>query len=159
MTSKVWTRFAAAGGALGVLAAVLTAATGPAQGVGSSTAVPILEASKGGPVALNNTDQTLVSLSLPAGRWLITGKMWADSITPSSTTTIVVGCSIWKGSKFLDSSAFNMNKIGTGTGATAAGVNVVSAALTLRARSAIRFKCDDFGSMANAHSVVLTAVG
>jgi hypothetical protein len=40
MTSKVWTRFAMAGGALGVLAAILTATTGPALGssrVGTAT--------------------------------------------------------------------------------------------------------------------------
>jgi hypothetical protein len=36
---------------------------------------------------------------------------------------------------------------------------VVSAAVTLSATSTITFECDDFGSMANAHSVVLTAIG
>jgi len=153
MTRKVWNRVALAAGALGVLAAI-GAATAPALGASIDSGVSI----KAGPVALGSTNQTLVKLSLGSGRWLITGKMWADSITPSSTPNTVVGCSVFKGSTLLDASAFNTPKVGSGTSATSAGVNMVSAVVTLSATTTISFRCNSFGSMANAHSVVLTAI-
>lgn len=70
----------------------------------------------------------------------------------------MVGCSIFAGAAFLDNSAFNTPKVG-GAGGTSAGVNVVSAVITLAAKAAISFRCVDFGSHAVAHSVVLTAIG
>ena len=62
------------------------------------------------------------------------------------------------GSTFLDNSAFNTLKLG-GSGGTSAGVNVVTAVIRLRSTATISFKCSDFGSHANAHTVVLTAIG
>jgi hypothetical protein len=150
-------RMALAVGATGVLAALITAATTPAFGINASSPAPIVSARKSGPIALNNTNMTLVSIKLPAGKWLITGKMWADSVPAQPTSTTVVGCSVFQGSKFLDASAFNVDKIG-GSGGTSAGVNVVTAVITLRSRATISFHCNDFGSHANAHEVVLTAI-
>lgn len=158
MNSTTRNRFALTVGAAGLLAAIMTTAMVPALGVNATSAAPIVSARKNGPIALNNTDQTLVTIKVPAGKWLVSAKMWADSVASQPTSTTGVGCSIWKGSTFLDNSAFNVAKIG-GAGGTAAGTNEVSAVVTLRARATIAFKCTDFGSHANAHSVVLTAIG
>jgi hypothetical protein len=155
MTAKGWNRIALGFGALSVLAAIMTTATSPALGISPSVSAPVLSARNNGPVTLNSTDQKLVSLKVPAGHWLISGTMWADSQPAQSTTNTVVGCSIWNGSKFLDNSAFNTPKVS----GSSAGVNVLSAAVRLSTRSTITFKCSDFGSDAVAHSVVLSAVG
>lgn len=150
-------RLALAVGAVGALAAIITAATTPAFGINASGPAPIVSASKNGPIVLNNSNKTLVSIKLPAGKWLITGKMWADSVAAQPTTNTVVGCSLFRGSKFLDNSAFNTPKVG-GAGGSSAGVNVATAVITLRSRATISLRCDDFGSHANAHAVVLTAI-
>jgi hypothetical protein len=157
MKSTTRNRFALTVGAIGVLAAIMTTAMAPALSINATSAAPIVSAKKVGPIALTGSDATLVTIKVPAGKWLITGTMWADSVASQPTNT-VVGCSIWKGSTALDNSAFNTPKIG-GAGGTAAGVNAVSAVVTLRARATIAFKCSDFGSHANAHSVVLSAIG
>jgi hypothetical protein len=158
MISNHLNRLALAFGTVGILAAVIAGTTTPAFGVNASGPAPIVSATKAGPIALNNTNMTLVSVKLPAGKWLITGKMWADSVPAQSNTTIVVGCSIFKGSKFLDNSAFNVPKIG-GAGGTSAGVNVVTTVITLASKATVSFHCSDFGSHANAHLVQLTAIG
>jgi hypothetical protein len=159
MNTSVRNRIALSIGAVGILAAVITAATTPALGVNTRSSDPssIVSARKNGPVALSNSNTTLVSIKVPAGKWLITGKMWADSVPAQPTTDTVVGCSIFKGSTFLDNSAFNTPKVGA-AGGTSAGVNVVIAVITLHATAKISFKCDDFGSHASAHSVILTAI-
>lgn len=154
MNSTTRSRFALAVGAAGVLAAIMTAAITPALGANATSSAPIVAARNNGPIALNNSDKTLVSLKVPAGKWLITGKMWADSVPSTGTVNTAVGCSIWKGSAFLDNSAFNVPKIN----GSSAAVNIVSAVVTLRAKATISFKCDDFGSQANAHAVFLTAI-
>jgi hypothetical protein len=159
MNASARNKIALAVGAAGILAAVVTATTTPALGITTATTfAPIVSAKKNGPIALNNSNQTLVTMTVPAGKWLVTGKMWADSVASTPTTNTVVGCSIFKGSAFLDNSAFNTPKVG-GAGGTSAGVNVVTAVITLSAKATISFRCDDFGSQAFAHSVVLTAIG
>jgi hypothetical protein len=89
------------------------------------------------------------------GRWLITGKMWADSVPGQPTNNTVVGCHLANGSTALDSSAFNIPKIG----GSSAGVNIDSAVITLTSPATISLQCNDFGSQAVAHEAVLTAVG
>ena len=158
MTTNLRNRLALTVGAAGVLAAIMTMAVTPALGINASSSAPIVSARKNGPIALTNSNRTLVSIKLPAGKWLITGKMWADSVASQSTTNTVVGCSIFKGSSFLDNSAFNTPKV-NGAGGSSAGVNVVTAVITLRSKATISFRCSDFGSHANAHTVVLTAIG
>jgi hypothetical protein len=163
MRKNSWNRSVIAAGACGTaIAAIISSslAATPALGASNSatsTAIQIKSAAAAGPVKLANANKKLVSLSLGAGHWLLTGKMWADS-TPSTTTGTVVGCSLFNGTKFLDNSAFNTPKVGGASG-SAAGVNVVTAVLTLKHNSSISFRCDDFGSGAQAHSVVLTAIG
>ena len=158
MGTKHLNRIALAVGAAGALAAIVTATTTPAFGVDAGGSPPIVSASRVGPVALNNTNLKLVSITLPAGKWLITGKMWADSVAAQSTPQTVVGCSIFEGSKFLDASAFNTPKV-SGPGGTSAGANVVTAVISPKSKTTISFHCDDFGSHANAHNVMLTAIG
>ncbi len=162
MRKNSWNRAAIAAGTCGAAALVisLSLAAVPALGASNSatsSGIQIKSAQVAGPVKLSSVNKKLVSLSLPAGRWLISGKMWADSTT-STTTNIVVGCSLFNGSKYLDNSAFNAPKVG-GAGGSSAGVNVLSAVVTLKHKSSISFRCADFGSGAQAHSVVLTAIG
>lgn len=158
MGTKQLNRIAVAVGAVGALAAIVTSTTTPAFGAAAAGPPPIVSAGRVGPIALNGTNLTLVTVRLPAGKWLITGKMWGDSVAAQSTTNTVVGCSIFAGSRFLDASAFNTPKVG-GAGGTAAGVNVVTAVISLRSRTTVSFHCNDFGSHANAHNVMLTAIG
>src|SRR5215831_18380127 len=101
MSTNLRNRVALTVGAAGVLAAIITALATPAFGVNATSPAPIVSARKNGSVALNNTNMTLVSIKLPAGKWLITGKRWADSVASQPTTNTVVGCSIFKGSTFL----------------------------------------------------------
>jgi hypothetical protein len=146
-------------GVAGVLAAIVATTVTPAFGAASATSpAPIHSSRNNGPITLHNGDTTLVTLNLPAGKWLITGKMWADSVPGQSTTNTVVGCNIANGGTALDSSAFNTPKVG-GAGGTAAGVNVLSAVITLKSTTTITFNCNDFGSQAVAHLVLLSAVG
>jgi hypothetical protein len=158
MNPNLRNRVALAVGAAGVLAAITTMAVTPAFGVSASGSAPIVSAKKPGPIALNNSNQTLVSIKLPAGKWLITGKMWADSVASQPTINTVVGCSIFKGSTYLDNSAFNTPKV-NGANGSSAGVNVVTAVISLTSTATISFKCSDFNSHATAHSVVLSAIG
>ncbi len=162
MRKNSWNRAAVAAGACGAAALVisLSLAASPAFGASSnasSSAVQIKSAHVTGPVKLSNANKTLVRLALGSGRWLISAKMWADS-TPSTSANIVVGCSVFNGGKLLDTSAFQSPKVG-GSGGTSAGVNVVSAVVTVKHKATISFRCDDFGSGSQAHSIVLTAIG
>ena len=158
MGTKHLNRIALAVGALGAMAAIVTATTTPAFGVGAAGSPPIVSAGRVGPIGLNGTNLKLVSIKLSAGKWLITGKMWADSVPAQSTPQTVVGCSIFAGSKFLDASAFNTPKV-SGPGGTSAGANVVTAVISLKSLTTISFHCNDFGSHANAHNIMLTAIG
>ena len=162
MRKNSWSRVAAAAGTCGAAALVisLSLAAGPALGASNGaagSAIQIKSAHVAGPVKLSTVNKTIVSLPLGSGRWLIAGKMWADS-TPSSTVNIVVGCSIFNGSKLLDTSAFQSPKVG-GSGGTSAGVNVLSAVVTVKHKATITLRCDEIGSGAQAHAVVLTAIG
>lgn len=158
MNSTTRNRLALTVGAAGLLAAIMTTAMSPALGINATSAAPIVSKARPGPIALNSTDQTLVTIKVPAGKWLISAKMWGDSVPSQSTTTAGVGCSIWKGGTFLDNSAFNVPKVG-GAGGSAAGANAMSAVVTLHVTATIAFKCTDFGTDVNAHQVVLSAIG
>jgi hypothetical protein len=145
-------------GAAGIFAAVTATTLTPAIGVGPATPAPIHSVRNNGPVNLKNGDTTLVKLKLPAGHWLISGKMWADSQANQSNPNTVVGCHLGKGGAALDSSAFNTPKVG-GSGGSSAGVIALQAVIRLRSSATISLQCNDFGSNAVAHSVVLSAVG
>jgi hypothetical protein len=145
-------------GAAGIFAAVTATTLTPAIGVGPATPAPIHSVRNNGPVNLKNGDTTLVNLTLPAGQWLISGKVWADSQANQSNTNTVVGCHLGKGGGSLDSSAFNTPKVG-GAGGSSAGVIALQAVVRLKSTATISLLCNDFGSNAIAHSVVLSAVG
>jgi hypothetical protein len=158
MKSSLWSRGAAAVAAGGVLAAIM--ATTPAFGNNSpaATTPKILVAGHPGTIKLKNANIVIVSLKVPAGKWLLSAKLWADSQSAKPTSNIVVGCSMFTGGKFLDNSAFNTPKVG-GAGGTAAGVEDLTAVINIHSKATITLRCDDFGSMAQSHSAVLTAIG
>src|SRR5262249_10417612 len=109
---------------LGGMFTAITAVS-PALGVSgtatSGSAVRILSAKHTLPVVISKSIKTVVKLKVPAGHWLITGKLWADSVPSTSTVTTTVGCALTKGSNppLLDNSIFNVPKT---AGNTAAGV-------------------------------------
>lgn len=158
MVTSMRNKLAVAVGATGALAAIVTTAVTPAFGSTVASPAPIRLSRNTGPVTLQNGDTTLVQFQLPAGTWLITGKMWANSVPGSPTTSIVVGCHIGKGATSLDASAFNVPKVG-GAGGDGAGLNVDNAIITLHSTTTITFQCNDFGSQAVAHDITLSAVG
>jgi hypothetical protein len=158
MGTSMRNKLAVAAGATGALAAIVTTAVTPAFGSTAASPAPIRLTRNTGPAALQNGDTTLAQFQLPAGTWLITAKMWANSVPSQPTTSTVVGCHIGKGSTALDSSAFNVPKVG-GAGGDGAGVNVDDAIVTLRSTTTIKFQCNDFGSQAVAHDITLSAVG
>jgi hypothetical protein len=138
------------------------AAVSPALGVsgtaGSGSAVRILSARRTAPVAITNGVQNVVHLTVPAGRWLVTGKLWADSAPLTATLGTTVGCSLLKAGNpaFLDNSIFNVPKA---TGDTAAGVIYLNAVIRVTTTITIFLRCADFGSEIETHNVVLTAIG
>lgn len=143
-------------GAAGAAAAVLAMTLTPALGASNAAApAPIHSARNNGPVNLRNGDTTLVTLTLPAGRWLLVGKLWANAADNAPTPDVDVGCHLQKGNSVLDSVAFFIPK----TGGTAAGNDTMNATIRLRFQASISLQCNDFGSQAVAHQVVLSAVG
>jgi hypothetical protein len=145
-------------GVAGLVAAAAATVVTPAFGSTSASPAPIHSARNNGPVNLRNGDTTLVTLRLPAGRWLVTAKLWADSAPSQPSTNTVVGCHIAQGSNAVDSSAFNIPKVG-GANGSSAGMDVDTAVITVRSGATISFQCNDFGSQAVAHEAVLTAIG
>jgi hypothetical protein len=142
----------AAGAAAAVTAMTLTPALGASNAV---THAPIHSVRNNGPVNLRNGDTTLVTLTLPAGRWLLVGKLWANAADNAPTSFVDVGCHLQKGGGVLDSVAFFVPK----TVGTAAGNDTLNATIRLRSQASISLQCNDFGSQAVAHQVVLSAVG
>lgn len=63
-----------------------------------------------GPVNLTNGDTTLVTLTLPAGHWLLIGKLWANAVDGAPTQFVDVVCHLQKGGSVLDSVAFFIPK-------------------------------------------------
>jgi hypothetical protein len=160
MKSSWRNRIAAAVGIGGVLFAIMAAtpAFGTSASPAAATPPKIFSATRMATFTLHNVNATIVSLKVPAGKWLLNGKLWADSQSSKPTTNTVVGCSIFKGSTFLDASAFNTPKVGL-AGGTSAGVEELSAVITTHATVTVSLRCNDFGSMAQSHDAVLTAIG
>ncbi len=160
MKTSSWNRVAAAVGAGGVLLAIMAAtpAFGTSASPAAATPPKIFSATRVATFMLHNANTTIVSLNLPAGKWLLNGKLWADSQPSKPTTNTVVGCSMFKGSTLLDASAFNAPKVGE-AGGTSAGVEDLSAVIKTKTPVKVTLRCDDFGSMAQSHNAVLTAIG
>jgi hypothetical protein len=153
--NRLGVTFGVAGAAAAVIAMTLT----PALGASNATSpAPLHTVRNNGPVNLTNGDTVLVSLALPAGRWLLVGKLWADSVGNSPTPNVVVGCHLQRGGSTVDSIAFNVPKLG-GPGGSAAGTDTLSAIVRLGSPGSVSLQCNDFGSQAIAHQVVLSAVG
>jgi len=160
MKRSRWSLAAAAIGAGGLAAAIM--ASTPALGVNSSTAtgstVKILSATHPGTVVVSKTIKTILRLKVPAGHWLLSGKLWADSVPATSTTNTMIGCAITKGGvpPLLDNTIVNIPKTAAGTSAAVVGL---SAVVRLRAPATIVLKCADFDTQVQTHNAVLTAIG
>lgn len=142
----------AAGAAAAVAAMTLTPALGASN---TATSAPVHSVRNDGPVNLTNGDTTLVTLTLPAGHWLLIGKLWANAVDGAPTQFVDVGCHLQKGGSILDSVAFFIPKIV----GTAAGNDTMNATISLSSQASISLQCNDFGSQAVAHQIVLSAVG
>jgi hypothetical protein len=160
MNVSKWTLALAAIG----LAGMVTAVTAVSPALGSSgtpisgSAVRILSARTTRPFVIGNTVQTVVQFKVPAGHWLITGKLYADSVPSTPTPTATLGCTLRKGptQPVLDGSFFNVPKA---TGNTAAGVIYLNTVIRPTTTITIILQCADFNSQIVTHNAVLTAIG
>jgi hypothetical protein len=154
MKRHLWTTAAMLTGIGGLFAAVSTT---PALGAGASgTPLRILSASKG-TVAVNDTIAQVLSLRVPAGHWLIGGKLWVSSGSPVSIGNTELGCGLNKGSTVLDNSILNVPKVAGDN--SSAGVLVLSAVIKVSGPATITIKCADFDTEVNANNIKLTATG
>jgi hypothetical protein len=146
------------------LGGMFTAITGvsPALGVSgtaaSGTAVRIVSARQTAPVVISDSVQRVLTLKVPAGHWLVTGKLWADSVPSTATPTTTLGCSLFKSGSpsLLDNSLFNVPKA---PGDTAAGVIYLNTVIRPTTTITIVMTCADFNSQIQTHNAVLTAIG
>lgn len=154
MKRHLWTTAAMLVGVGGMFAAVTVT---PALGAGATgTSVRILSATKG-VVAVDDTIKTVLSLRVPAGHWLIGGKLWASSGSPASIANTALGCALTKGTATLDNSILNIPKVPADN--SSAGVLALTAVIRLRAPATIAIRCADFDTEVNANNVRLTATG
>jgi len=155
-----WSLALAAIGLAGTLTAgtVVSPAFGASGTATSGSAVRILSAHQTAPVEISNSIQPVVQLKVPAGHWLVTGKLWADSVPSTATVGTAVGCSLLRAGKpaFLDNSIFNVPK---SAGDTAAGVIYLNAVIRPTTTITIVLRCADFDSQIETHNAVLTAIG
>jgi hypothetical protein len=144
------------------LGGMVTAITAVSPALGSSgtptsgSAVRILSASHTAPLAIVNNVQIVVRLKVPAGHWMVIGKLYADSVPSTPTPTATLGCTLRKGGTILDGSFFNVPKA---TGNTAAAVIYLNTVIRPRTTTTIILHCADFNSQIVTHSAVLTAIG
>jgi hypothetical protein len=153
--------FALAAIGLGGMFTAITAVS-PALGANgtatSGTAVRIVSARQTAPVVISNSVKTVVKLKVPAGNWLVTGKLWADSVPSTPTPTTTLGCSLFRSGSpsILDNSFFNVPKA---VGDTAAGVIYLNTVVRPKTTITILMLCADFDSQIQTHRAVLTAIG
>lgn len=179
-------------GIAGLLSAGTALAITPAGGtptVPHPTAVEILGATAAGrgraPIPLSPAGRfgkLLVQMSVPAGRWWISGKLTAQSEKTSAPTATYASCKldkliysaaasrpssaarpaqVLKGSVVLDQNLLEITKYipPSGGPGQSSGPDVVSAVVTLRSRTFIGVLCTDAGNPTEATNVVLSAVG
>ncbi len=162
MTRTGWNRLSVAIGIGGLTAALL--ATTPAFAVPGRpsagpavTGVHIMSTTHSATIVLNHPPSTtlIVKLTLPAGKWALSGKLWGDSVPTTPNDNTVVRCGLQQGSKILDISVFNIPRVN----GTSAGTIYLGAVVTLKATSTIVMNCDDIGSNAQVHNAEMTAIG
>lgn len=106
------------------------------------------------------TVKTIVTPKVPAGHWLISGKLWAATATMSSTQDTKIGCAIAKASKHSalpDNSILDLAKV-SGTNSSA-GVIDLTVGLTLRSPTKLILGCADFDTDVTTNNAVLAAIG
>jgi hypothetical protein len=162
MTRTGWNRLSVAIGAGGVAAAVLAmtpaiAVPGRTAVPGATTGVKIFSATHSATVVLKHPPSTtlIVKLTVPAGKWALSAKLWGDSVASTTNPTTVVRCALLHGGKFLDVSVFNTPRVS----GTSAGVIYLGAVATFTSKATVVMDCDDIGSNAQVHNAELTAIG
>ncbi len=156
-----WNRISMAIGigaaAAALLAATPTLAAGHAPASPAATGVKIISATHGPTIVLKHPPKTtlIVKLTLPAGRWALSAKLWGDSVPLSANDNTVVRCGLLRGGTILDISVFNIPRVG----GTSAGTIYLGAVVTLATKSTVVMDCDDIGSNAQVHNAEMTAIG
>jgi hypothetical protein len=163
MGRNVWNRLSVAIGVGGLAVAALAAAPTLAQ-ARRTTAGPAIT----GPTIISvrhsatqvlahppSTSQVL-KITLPAGRWALSGKLWGDSVPSTTGANTLVRCALLHGATFLDVGVFNIPRIGN---VTSAGSLAMGAVVTLKAKGTVVWDCDDLNTNAQVHDVELTAIG
>jgi hypothetical protein len=160
MKLSKWTLALAAFGLAGTLtaSAVVSPAFGASGTATSGSAVRILSTRQTAPIVLSDSVQAIVQLRVPAGHWLVTGKLYADSVPSTGTATATIGCTLLKGGTqvHFDDSFFNVPKA---PGDTAAAVISLEAVIRPTTTTTIVLRCADFGSDIETHDAVLAAIG
>jgi len=156
-----WNRLSMAIGIGGVAVAAL--ATTPTFAATHSSASPavtgvkIVSVTHGATIVLAhppNTTQVL-KLTLPAGKWALSAKLWGDSVPATANSNTVVRCGLQRGSKLLDVSVFNIPR----SSGTSAGALYLGAVVTLKVQATVVMNCDDISSNAQVHNAEMTAIG
>jgi len=119
--------------------------------------VKIKSATHAATIVLNHPPNTtlIVKLTVPAGKWALSAKLWGDSVPATTNPNTVVRCGLQIGQKILDVSVFNSPRVL----GTSAGVLYLGTLITLRSKSTIVLNCDDIGSNAQVHNAEMTAIG
>ncbi len=161
MARTRWNRLSMAIGISGVaVAALATTPTFAASHTSASpaaTGVKIMSVTHGPTIVLKHPPHTtlIVKLTLPAGKWALSAKLWGDSVPTTPNNNTVVRCALKHGSSFLDVSVFNIPRVG----GSSAGVMYLGAVVTLTSKGTVVMDCDDIGSNAQVHNAEMTAIG
>jgi hypothetical protein len=156
-----WNRLSIAMGIGGVaVAALATTPTFAATHRSASpavTGVRIMSVTHGPTIVLAHPPNTtqILKLTLPAGKWALSAKLWGDSVPSTANANTVVRCGLAHGSKLLDISVFNIPR----ASGTSAGTIYLGAVITLKATATVVMSCDDISSNAQVHNAEMTAIG
>jgi hypothetical protein len=156
-----WNRLSMAIGIGGIAVAAL--ATTPTFAATHSSASPavtgvkIMSVTHGATIVLAHPPNTtqILKLTLGAGKWALSAKLWGDAVPSTANPNTVVRCGLMHGSKLLDVSVFNIPRVS----GTSAGVISLGAVITLKATATVVMNCDDIASNAQVHNAEMTAIG
>jgi hypothetical protein len=132
----------------------------------STPTMKILSTAHDATIVLRHPPATtsIVHLNLPTGRWVLTGKLWGDSVPSTSNPNTVVRCSLdlWNGvsQQILDVSVFNaMRPTPNGTSAGVMYLTAVVSVAPIPSVHTVTMHCDDIYSNAQVHNAKLVAIG
>jgi hypothetical protein len=141
----------------------ITAVGTPSSDVRSATT--ILAKTVSGPVTLAHPPgrTTILSLTVPPGRWSLWAKLWGSAVRESNNLNTVVRCLLLRGQSVVDVSVFNTPRFGIvgphGSDLEGSGAISLGAIQPLRSRRTFSIRCDDINSNSEVHDAHLVAVG